>query len=404
MRKRDFVLLIFILLVGGLLHLGEKIRRGQLPLGIEVEGLDFLQGPLRTFSDVREAPLAPGGRLEVLAARGDVEVLTWDEPKVRVEVRKQFHCESEKQAAGLAGSLRLRLEPAGDSLRAEVVPDPGVESPEGYRTDFTLTVPPGARLEITSRYGGVEIRDIAGATVIHAAHGDVDAANLGGSCEITNRHGAVTVTGVKGNLRIFNEHDDVAVRGAQARVEIDSSRGSVTVEDAAGDVQIRSRRGEVRVERAGGDVRVEAGRSAATLQKIAGAVTATVEADPLEVTEVGGPVTVQADVTSVRLLDVSGKIQVTGRHTDVTVIRPGSDVDVQTSHQGIDLAVPAEQGFRVEATSESGEIESNLPGLHLPAEPLSHFAGTQGNGRFRYRLSTSYSTIRLEKTAAPGKS
>jgi hypothetical protein len=146
-------------------------------------------------------------------------------------------------------------------------------------------------------------------------------------------------------------------------------------------------------------VEVEGPNSTVTLEKIAGAVKATVEGDPLEVREAGGPVTVQAEATSVLLADVRGGIVVTGNHTDVTLIRPGSDVEVRTTNQEIDLSVPPGRGFRVEAASESGEIESDLPALHLPGEPVSRFAGTVGDGSARYRLFTSHSTIRIRSEA-----
>jgi DUF4097 and DUF4098 domain-containing protein YvlB len=403
MRRRDVLLLILILLVGAGLQVGHRIRQGQLPLGIQVDGLEFLEGPPRTFSEIQEAPLPEGGRVEVESSRGDVEILTWDEARVRVEVRKQVRAESEKEAARMASSLRLHLTPAGEGLKAEVVPDPGVESAAGLRTDFTLTVPRKARLEVSTRYGSVEVHDLAGDVVIRAAHGDVDMGNIGGTCDITNRHGAVAVTGVTGNLKVVDEHDDVTVSRAEAAVDIDSSHGSVTVEDARGNVTIRNSRGEVRVEGAGGDVDVQARNSPTTLEQVSGNVTVSVEADPLEVSDVRGTVTVQADVTSVRLADVRGRIQVTGRHTDVALIRPQSDVDVQTTLQAIELSVPANHGFRVEATSDQGEIESDLPELHLPEEPASHFAGSLGDGHSRYKLSTSHSTIRIRKGSGPPK-
>jgi DUF4097 and DUF4098 domain-containing protein YvlB len=403
MRRRDVLLLALILLVGAGAHLVQQIRRGQLPLGIQVDGLEFLEGPERSFSEIKEAPLAEGGRVEVEAVRGDVEVLTWDEGKIRVEVHKQIRASSEKEAARMAASLRLRLEPTAEGLKAQVTPEPGSEVSAGTQTDFTLTVPRKVRLEVTTRFGGVEAHDLAGDTVLRTAHGDVEVGGINGSCDITSRHGAVTATGVAGNLAIVNEHDDVTVRRAGAAVDVDSSHGSVLVEDVKGDVTLRNSRGDIRVEGAEGNVRIQARNAPTSLHRIAGAVTASVEADELDASDVRGAVTVQADVSSVRLEDVGGKILVTGRHTDVVLIRPHSDVEVATTLQGIELSVPGDHGFRVEATSDGGEIESDLPGLHLPGEPTSHFSGALGDQRARYKLSTSHSTIRIQKETGPPK-
>jgi DUF4097 and DUF4098 domain-containing protein YvlB len=399
MRRRDVLILVLILLVGAGLTLRHKIREGQIPAGIRVDGLDFLQEPLYTFIESREAPLPDGAPVEIEAVRGDVEVVAWDQPKVAVEVRKHLRAPSEKEAAKSAESLRLRLDPAGGGLKVLVAPDPGSGRPDSLQTDFTVTVPRKARLRITTGEGGVQAHGLGGDVVIGASQGSVDAGEIGGACEVTNRNGEVTVVSVAGNVRIVNERDSVTVTGAGAKVEIEATHGDVSVTDARGDVRIRDDHGEVSVEGAGGSVEVEGPNSTVTLEKIAGAVKATVEGDPLEVREAGGPVTVQAEATSVLLADVRGGIVVTGNHTDVTLIRPGSDVEVRTTNQEIDLSVPPGRGFRVEAASESGEIESDLPALHLPGEPVSRFAGTVGDGSARYRLFTSHSTIRIRSEA-----
>jgi len=87
----------------------------------------------------------------------------------------------------------------------------------------------------------------------------------------------------------------------------------------------------------------------------------------------------------------------------VTLVRPGSDVEVRTTNQEIELSVPPGRGFRVDAVSENGEIESDIPALHLPGDPVSRFAGTVGDGRARYKLFTSHSTIRIRSgTTQPG--
>ncbi len=399
MTRRDVLLLVLIFLIGAAFHFGQKIRRGDYPVKVQLDGLEFLRGPVRTFSESREAPLEPGGQVEIDAARGEVEIQTWDRPQVRVEVLKQLHAESEKEGAKAAEALHLVLNPVPGGVQARVTPGTGTDRPAGLKTDFTVTVPRKVRLTVSTSHGGVTVHGIEGDAVIRNSEGDVDAGEISGSCEITNRRGAVTAASVGGPLRIVNERDDVTVEKAGGAVDIEAPGGTVSVSDAAGDVKIRADRGEVRVEKAGGNVDVGARHATVTLEKIQGAVTASVEEDPLDASDVEGAATVQADRTSVSLTDVRGRIRVTASHTDVTLVRPGSDVTVETTLQPIDLTVPPDRGFRVEAISEGGEIVSDLPALHLPAEPPSRFAGTLGDGRLRYRLTTSHSTIRIGKSA-----
>lgn len=395
MRRRDFALLVLILLIGVGFQLGQQIKQGRLPLGIEIDGLEFMRGPLHTFSESQEAPLREGAQLSIDAGRGDVEVRTWNEPKVRVEVRKELRAESAEAAAKIAGSVRLSLDAGADGLMVRMVPEAGGGRVGGLRSSFTVTAPPRSRLRVTATQGDVTLRGIVGDAFVQTAHGDVSVEEMGGACEIVNRHGEVRADSVKGRLKIADEHDDVTVSQAGSDVEIDSAHGAVSVTATRGSVKIRNRHGEVRVEEAGGNVDVEAPHCSVTLRKVGGSVTARVEADPLEVSDVAGAVTVNAELTSVSLAEVRGRIEVEGKHTDVTLDRPGSDVEVRTTHQEIDLSGPSPGGFRIDAASEGGEIQSDLAALRLPEEEVSHFAATVGDGRVRYKLSTSHSTIRI---------
>jgi len=427
MNRRDVAALILILLLGAFVTTAQKFRHGVLPANVRIEGLEFLQGPLHTFSESAEEELAPRGRVTVEAGRGDVQVQTWSEAKVRVELKKQIRMEDEKEAARLAGELKLEMLPGPEGL----VIRPAGKRPTGASTEFTVMVPEQSRLQVITDNGSVVIRGVKGDVLVKTAHGDVEVVDVGGAVEVVNDDGSVELHRIQGEALIRTAHGDVRGSDLAGTAEVDCedgdvelsrvtgavkvahAHGEVQVSEAGGDVHVTSsnadveltgvrgmidlvnEHGSVRVERAGADVRVTAPHCEITVETVEGSLTATVQGDPLTAGTVKGGVKIQASAGSVTLTDVQGPIVVAATHTPVEIVRPGSDVEVNTTNQGIVVASPAGQGFRLDARADQGEVESNLPALHVSDDRPSHFAGSVGDGRLRYRLNTSHSTISI---------
>ena len=425
MTRRDFGLLLLILLLGAGVTIAHKAKARLAGSDVRIEGLEFLEGPLHTFSESGEAPLTPGARLTVEAGRGDVEVMTWSEPKVRVEIKKQIHREHEEEAAKAAAELKLEVGPAADGVLARVAGSRATR----MKTSLTVMVPAESRIQIITDDGSVVVHGIAKDVLVKTAHGDVQAAELGGGIEVVNNDGAIDLRRVRGAATLRTAHGDVNVADHEGSVEIhvtdgdvDLARiaGPIVVDGAHGGIRITQARaelhvtavdaeieivdasaavdvidehGSVRVERAGSDVRINAPHCEVGVADVQGALTAIVESDSLRAERVRGAVKIQASASEVHLEDIAGAIVVTGSHTPVDIVRPGSDVEVSTTNQEVRLSSPATSGFRLDARAEQGEVESDLEGLHVPGDRPSHFAGMFGDGRRRYRLATSNSTI-----------
>ncbi len=425
MTRRDFGLLLLILLLGAGVTIAHKAKARLAGSDVRIEGLEFLEGPLHTFSESGEAPLAPGARLTVEAGRGDVEIMTWSEPKVRVEMKKQIHREREEEAAKAAAQMKLEVGPASDGVLARVAGS----RPTRLETSLTVMMPADSRLQVITDDGSVVVHGITKDVLVKTSHGDVQAAELGGGIEVVNGDGSIDLRRVRGTATLRTAHGDVNVADHEGSVEIHATDGNVVLEriagpivvdgahggirvsearselhvtavdseieiaDAGAAVDLVDEHGSVRVERAAKDVRIKAPHCEVSVADVQGGLTVTVESDSLRAERVRGAVKVQASASEVTLEDVAGAIVVTGAHTPVEIIRPGSDVEVTTTNQEVRLSAPATSGFRLDARAEQGEVESDLEGLHVPGDRPSHFAGNFGDGRRRYRLATSNSTI-----------
>src|SRR2546422_9636442 len=77
---------------------------------------------------------------------------------------------------------------------------------------------------------------------------------------------------------------------------------------------------------------------------------------------------------------------------------PVHPIEIDSKKGGIELTLPANSSFQIEATSRNGEIESDFsaPGLKLTKEgETPSLTGSYGKGGPTIRLLTAYGTIHV---------
>jgi hypothetical protein len=121
----------------------------------------------------------------------------------------------------------------------------------------------------------------------------------------------------------------------------------------------------------------------------------------LDARDVDGPFEIstrQKDITledfkhAVRISDTNGDIQL---RTSVAPTRP---IEVDSKKGDIQLALPADAGFHIEASSQHGEAQSDFAGPNLKVQnegAAPSITGSYGKGGPKIRLTTAYGTIHL---------
>jgi DUF4097 and DUF4098 domain-containing protein YvlB len=127
------------------------------------------------------------------------------------------------------------------------------------------------------------------------------------------------------------------------------------------------------------------------------------EPDSLTATTITGPFKLdtrsKGGSKSVRLEDVSGDVHIDNRNGSVEVRPKGplGNIDVNNIHGEIDLNLPANAGFQLDAESIGGEIQSDF---NVNADNRSNNAtakGTVGKGGPVVHLKADHGTIQIRK-------
>ena len=168
------------------------------------------------------------GTFHLKNINGRVEVATWSEPKVRIE--------AEKAAASAHGLKLIEITIEGQGSRVDVITRHkrhGFFSPPN-KVDYRITVPEGARVEVETVNGSVELEGLRGA---------VRASTVNGSMHIDGATGAVEATTVNGSIRATYD-----ASAGDGRNRFSTTNGSVTVrvpKDCSGEFEAKTVNGGI---------------------------------------------------------------------------------------------------------------------------------------------------------------
>jgi DUF4097 and DUF4098 domain-containing protein YvlB len=150
--------------------------------------------------------------VEVENMVGDITISTWDRNEVRV------------QATGTA-EVHVDREDSEVSVEAELVPG------HGRATDFTLTIPKDA---------DIEVHTIEGRISVEGTTGRIDAHSVKGLVRVRGGRNTIDVGSVEGGIELS---------GARGRVEAHSVNEFVSLTDVVGDIEATTVNGPVTLKR-----------------------------------------------------------------------------------------------------------------------------------------------------------
>jgi Putative adhesin len=160
---------------------------------------------------------------------------------------------------------------------------------------------------------------------------------------------------------------DVTLNGRTGSADIASGSSTISLGEVDGDLRLRYGSGTARVGSVSGSVEARSGSGDATFGPIGGALSAGCGSGNLEVTSVRGAVRSRAGSGTAALGAVYG------------------DVDVARGSGSIAIGLPAGQPARLDVTTGSGRVESDLPIEDAPTtqhNPITVRART-GSGNVR---------------------
>ncbi|MEW6225803.1 MAG: DUF4097 family beta strand repeat-containing protein [Chloroflexota bacterium] len=207
-------------------------------------------------SPVREAPLGPGGEVEIFLTSNGLRLRGTDDDRVVVRARDGSDLEREVSLEAEASAVRIR---DAHTTRLRIGP---LVMHTGHAPDLDIDVPRTARLSVRTLSGDVVARGIGGASRWATASGELRIQADAGPISVESMSGDVTIdASVALELSARSVSGELRVRAPRLlRLDASTTSGDVDVDGALSEGEagsITSVSGDVRLT-ASGDVRLDA--------------------------------------------------------------------------------------------------------------------------------------------------
>lgn len=246
-------------------------------------------------------------------------------------------------------------------------------------------------LDVTTGSGSIDIRrsdgrDVVVVGTVRANRGFWNSSSAGDRVRRIEANPPISQAG--NAIRIGDFDDSSLGRNVSISYEI--------LVPADANVRSRSGSGRQRIDSLTGRVDAETGSGSIRLGRIGGAVAASTGSGSIEVLGAGGLAartgsgSIQAEgvVGGVRAQTGSGRVTIAGTPTDDWTVRTGSG--------GIDLRLPADAAFELDARTGSGGITTSHPLELRGAAARNHLQGRVRGGGHRIEVSAGSGSIRLD--------
>ncbi len=288
-----------------------------------------------------------------------------------------------------------------------------------YNTDMEILIPKDSQLQVDNSFGDVRVNGINGNLDLNAAHRALEVRDCTGQFAITTRYaesrlanlvGNVTIDGrgsifldnIKGDIKVNNEYSPVEIVNVDGKVSVSNTDGHIRIEGVTKPVIVDARGSQVRIGNlkdtlkitashqnvdifdVASTVTIESSYSTLALKGIKGKVELTSNSDrisgddiqeslklkarasSIRLNGIKGPLDIQNSLKEIIVNDFSESCSITSEYGDISVSaqRLGKgDIQIKNRNGAIDLFLPENASFLIDATARSGQIESDYKGL-----------------------------------------
>ncbi|MBZ5490479.1 MAG: DUF4097 family beta strand repeat-containing protein [Acidobacteriia bacterium] len=329
------------------------------------------------FTDNFAQPLAGASEIKILSAQGDISVTPSEDNQVHAVVRKSVRTDSQENANRLNDSTHPKFIQQGNVWLLDLTSGDF----EKARFDLDLQLPRQLALSMATRRGNLSVSQREGNVDLSTDRGNLSAENVKGATSLHLRHGSVNVKTVTGNVQVDGEVEDGSVSDVTGTLEFDAGyNGNVQLSHIGQRLHFKSVRTDLQLTKLDGEMSMGHG--------------------DIRATALAGPVKLNTRSNEVHFEDVSGPVEVENRNGIVS-IRPKTplgNIDINNVRGGIELELPQETGFRLDAESKDGTIDVNDFNISVDNQRRDATArATVGKGGPDIHLRTDRGTIQIHK-------
>jgi hypothetical protein len=336
------VFLLILLVLAGLASrtVGYGLAWRDQTFGNGYTKLDHLFGDRHDADSSMTSSIPKATTLVIRNPHGDVTVTgSSTDGQVHVDVHTQTYAWKQSDVERKAKELEPTFSNDGGVLKLNV------SSVDGGEADLTITVPHAAPVTVQADHGDVTVSEMAAPITISANHGDVDVSGIDNSVTLH-------MNDDNGSITLHSIHGPVSVEGRSGDIDISEVTGALTLQ---GDFF-----GSTDLEHVYGPIHFNTTRTQFSAARLDDEFN--VDNDSLNANELLGPVVLKTQDKNITLDRIQGPVDVSNRNgsVELTNAAPLGAVSIQNQHGSVDLGLPGNTGFALNAQTRNGDMENDF--------------------------------------------
>jgi DUF4097 and DUF4098 domain-containing protein YvlB len=377
------VLVVMIVVFGLIATQIEHVNWSGLHDQFNFDDSDFsnIFGQSYNFNDHLEQDFPASASVKIIDAHGAVSVHASDDNKITVVVRKRVGADNQNDADKYDHETKPTITAIGGLVTIDAKVEAAGDHP--VETDLDISVPRKAQVSIASRRGDVNVSGRDGGVDISAQHSDTTVDDVNGNIKVNQEKGSVKIEQITGDVHVQGRVNEVSVADVKGGVQLDGEfQESIKLARISKTVIFKSSRTDMEFSRIEGELNLDA--------------------DELHAEQITGPLHLTTRSKNIRLEQISGDVRLQDDNGAVEVgMRTLGNVQIDNRNGDIQLSLPDKAGFRLDAHTRDGEIQSDFSELKVNNdEHEAKASGSVGNATSHIVLNNEHNSIEIRKASS----
>ena len=378
------VLLFFVIVTGLSISKAEGVNWGAVrdQMGIDMGDGDFEHFGQNSYSyeDRLEQPFPANGVVKVVCDRGNININSSDDGKIRVLIHKKVWAGSQGDGDSTNASSKPTIEINGTAVLVNANTQAGGKHP--VEDDMDIFIPKKADVSLATRHGDVNVVGREGLVTVSHQQGTANFEDVVGNIDVNGEKITVRATRIKGNLAV------------QGRVT------ELTAEDVSGSATLNGDNfNEVRVSKIGKTFAFKSYRTDLEFAGLTGDFD--MSSDDLRAKDITGPVRLITRSKTIHLDDVNGDVRIENSSGDVDVRAAKlGNYDIRNRNGEVTVTLPAKAAFSVDAKTPHGDASSDFGELKVEnSDNEGRVTGNVGGGGPKIVITTEHADVNIRKSS-----
>jgi DUF4097 and DUF4098 domain-containing protein YvlB len=387
--------------------------------------------PEFTYTEESTYPFDARGSIRVENSFGSISVLPGTDREIRVRLRKVITGEEERTKS-MAQEIRLETNTEGSQSGSVFVVRTNrfALNSRGwrFRTDMEILVPKNSQLQVKNMFGEVRAANLNGFLDLSTSHQPIDVQDCSGKFDISVRNSQCRLSNLIGDVSIKNEFSSLEIHNVDGKLSVTNNQGSLTIDTVTKPVTIDGRGTFIRAQNLKDSLKITTAQQNVEISGIAGNITMETRYTSLSLKDIKGNVHINSNTDTINADEIMGGLAITARGSGIHLNNIQGPLDVRTSLRevlvndfassctvhnefgnisvsaqtlgkgditlknqtgAIDLYLPENAAFEIDATARNGRVE-------LIHEELRSSQNQTGNGALKFKSKEGGPKILLE--------